>query len=319
MRRILCGALALMMSISFAAFAGCKDNNTSESGSGANGGVSASTGLEQSGNSSAGENQFVNHSNLLTYFENATGKVSLTAVMNMNIKTVSSVSDLCLGGESVEEITVDGQGRYTLKVTGYGGGIIKANNGGTLILKNLDIENESGSMEDSSTGFRAMYADFGGKTRFENCDIYGALQIHGDADVEFVGCNFYSQEQDMYAIWMTQGKALFKDCTFTGYRAIKLYEGSDHYTSLLDVYDVESVTVDGCTFRDISKKPGLAIDFMDEGESAVVIKDSFFLNCQDVKTGAVGVNGIYESRTQAAMDTVTIENVNVDGIPYGEE
>ena len=59
----------------------------------------------------------------------------------------------------------------------------------------------------------------------------------------------------MYAVWVSDGSVSFKGCTFTGWRAIKLYEGSDNsYTTLQDFYDVEKVYIEDCVFEDLRKK-----------------------------------------------------------------
>jgi len=298
---------------SSSAGATASENITSESSE-----AVTSSGAQESVTSESSEEEvWVNHGDLVEYFYNTQGKAALKANMDMEIITDYSTMDVEIGAPGVEEISIDGRGYYTLTVTGSGGGVIRTPEDGVLVFKNLNIKNESGSFDDQETGFRGGYADFGGKIRFENCKITASIQIHGEADVEFIDCAFVSELSDMYAIWMTQGKAKFTNCTFTGYRAIKLYEGSDHYSVLLPAYDVESLIVENCTFTDISKKPGLAIDLMADGETTIVIKDSTFNGCQNFKAGvAEGIDGVYESRLYTDGVNLTLENITVDGVFY---
>lgn len=308
-KKYLFGVSALALCAAFSLFGACiktGEGNGFESSSGSS--------VESNDSDSSANTGATSHRDLVSYFENAAGSVELTAKMNMVIGTNSTGADVLLGGEGTEQIVVDGSEIYSLTVQGAGGGVIQAANDGTLVFKNLLIKNTSGSY--AMNQHRAGYADFGGKLRFENCEIEGAIQLQGDAQAEFIDCSITSPAQDMYAVWFSDGAASFKNCTFQGPRAIKLYEGSDDQTTLQEYYDVASLTLEGCKFRDITQKPGLAIDVFAEGETTIVIKNCHFNNCQPWKAGSYeGIDGVYESRIDTTLISFTMEDIWVNGIP----
>lgn len=315
-------ALALGAVFTFAAVGCTAASGGSEDGSDSgvhSENVGGSTANSGTGNGGQSPSQKENHKKLNEYLSKATGNKELLAVMDMELTTNNSGVDIYLGSETVERITIDGDHSYTLTVKGYGGGCLQANNGGQLVFKNLTVKNEVDDASDVMFGKRAGYASFGGKVRFENCKFDGAIQIQDDAQAEFVDCTFESKEEDMYAVWFTDGSATFTGCSFSGYRAIKLYEGSDNFdrTEVQSQYDVLSLTIENCEFIDIVKKPALAIDFMDAGESSITIRNSKFNGCAAAKAGVKdGVDGLYESVTDPLAFTLIVENIIIDDIPY---
>lgn len=316
-------ALALGAVFTFAAV-GCGTGSGGSDGSENGSPTTSESGTLNNGGSVNGGNQNSpsqkeNHKDLNKYLSVATGNKELMACMNMELTTNNSGVDIYLGSETVETITINGDNVYTLTVKGYGGGCLQANNGGQLTFKNLTVKNTVDDASDVMFGKRKGYASFGGKVRFENCKFDGAIQIQDDAQAEFVNCTFESKQEDMYAVWFTDGSATFTGCSFSGYRAIKLYEGSDNFdrTEVQSQYDVVSLTIENCEFINIVKKPGLAIDFMDAGASSITIKDSKFNGCAAAKSGVKdGVDGLYESVTDPSAFTLIVENIVVDGVSY---
>jgi hypothetical protein len=229
------------------------------------------------------------------------------------VETSGLLRGTILGAQNAGELTIDGVNGAILTATGQGVGAIQGAEGTTLVFKNLtirDASNSAGSTADRRDG----YLEFGGKLRFENCTFACAAYLCDDADAEFVNCEFNSGAENMYAVWISDGSASFTECTFTGWRAIKLYEGSDNkYTSMQPHFDVVSVIVDGCLFDNLKKKPGLAIDVFAGKETSVVIKNSRFNGCQD-GDGIDCIDGVYESDVDTATLTFEIENVFVDGV-----
>lgn len=116
----------------------------------------------------------------------------------------------------------------------------------------------------------------GGSASFENCSFIGHFNDSGD---EFTST-------DMYGVWVNDADATFKDCYFTGTRAIKVYT---KYVPGI------KVIVDHCSFATLSVKPGLAITDK-AGNADINIFDSAFINTQ--RGGANGeryVAYIYET------------------------
>ena len=99
----------------------------------------------------------------------------------------------------------------------------------------------------------------------------------------------------MYDVWISGGTSSFTNCTFTGYRGIKIHEA---YGS-----DVDAVTVDGCTFFDLVKKPGLAIGTVN-ATTTISITNSTFRNCQ------AGDQGLYKYETDTDVTTFNFTDEN---------
>lgn len=156
-------------------------------------------------------------------------------------------------------------------VEGNGVQGVKVTNGALVTFKNLTITDDTRyNSEDGNNAWEFAYLEFEGKYQFENVKFADGIQIEGD-DSEFdcVNCDFISdgnpkrdagKQSNEYAVWICSGKLNFTNCDFTGYRGPKIHE---EYGS-----EVTAVYFDGCTFHDITKKPGIAVGrLLPEGES----------------------------------------------------
>ena len=214
-----------------------------------------------------------------------------------------------------KEVVIDGGGTGEFVATGSGVGDVRAAGDGTLIFKNMVIKDHSVSYTEGSWEYG--YLEFSGKVRFENCTFKSAISLESESDTDedifvFTDCKFISDTEtaawlptpsNMYLVWVSDGKATFTNCDFTGYRGLKMHEA---YGS-----DVDEVVVEGCTFHDISKKPGIAIGTINES-TKVSIKDCVFSLCQPGDQGLYA----YETDTDVSSFDFTYEN-NVIEIAEG--
>lgn len=199
-------------------------------------------------------------------------------------------------GAAVSKVTIDGKGFYTLTATGSGVGPIRAANGATLEFKNLTIADESESYAEGNWEFG--YLEFGGKLAFDNCKFVNAIMIEGET-AKFTDCEFNSNKTKEYAVWVNNGTTRFDNCTFEGPRGLKMHEA---YGS-----EVDAVYVEGCTFRNITEKPGIAIGTLNT-DTTVMVENSEFINCQPGDQG----NYMYETDTDLTIlfkqNLVEVEN-----------
>lgn len=209
-----------------------------------------------------------------------------------------------------KEVVVDGGGTGVFVATGAGVGDIRATGDGTLIFKNLTIVDHSVSYTETSWEFG--YLEYSGKVTFENCTFLSSITLESDNDTDeniftFTDCKFIGdteasdwnpEPEKMYLVWVSSGKSTFTNCEFTGYRALKMHEA---YGS-----NVDEVIVEGCTFHDISKKPGIAIGTID-ASTKVSVTNSSFIRCQPGDQGLYA----YESDTNVDTFNFTFENNEV--------
>ena len=250
---------------------------------------------------------------LTDYFYGGYNGNALYVSVKATVETSGLSKGTILGVKNAGELIIDGVNGATLTATGQGVGAIKGDEGTTLVFKNLtirDTSNSGGSTADRRDG----YLEFGGKLRFENCTFACAAYLCDDADAEFVDCSFDSGAENMYAMWISDGSASFTNCEFNGWRAIKLYEGSDNkYTSVQPHYDVETIVIDGCFFNGLKKKPGIAIDVFQGKETSITIKNTEFYGCKEwTKDSYEGLLSVYESDVDTSKITLVIENVTVN-------
>lgn len=198
----------------------------------------------------------------------------------------------------ISEVVINGNGK-TFTATGKGVGKIRLANGGKLTLNNLKIVDESVSYAEDSWEYG--YLEFGGVIRLEECDVVNAIMVSGET-AAFKSCSFNSHEDNQYAVWVDNGSAYFTDCTFKGARGLKTHEA---YGS-----EVVKITVDGCTFDNLTKKPGMAIGTVNE-ETAITIKNSLFIGCQPGDQSLY----IYETDTDVTTFTFVLENNEVHANP----
>ena len=239
--------------------------------------------------------------------ESASGAFYLKLSGEKELK-VSEEAITYLGGENVEIITFDGG---TINVTGYELGVIEAANAGTLTFKNLTLKDKTAN--DQRVAY-CNYIRLGGKLRFENCTL-DSIYLKNDAQAEFINCTFISSTSQWYSAWVADGSAQFENCTFKGYRAIKVNE--------FEKEDVLNVSINGCTFENILEKPGIAIGkfLTDSTNGAISIMNNKFINCQpwDTKGSVEGVDGIYESDVLTSEIDFTQENNTVEHMENDEE
>lgn len=202
-----------------------------------------------------------------------------------------------LGGEKTRSITIEGG---TINVTGGEVSVIEAANAGTLAFKNVTIKDKT---ENDQRVAYCNYIRFGGKLRFENCTI-DSIYLKNDAQAEFINCTFISSTSQWYSVWVADGSAQFDNCKFTGYRAIKINE--------FEKEDVLNVSISGCTFENISEKPGVVIGkfITDPLNGTISVTNNKFISCQpwDQDGSIEGVDGIYESDILTSEIAFTQEN-----------
>lgn len=200
--------------------------------------------------------------------------------------------------ESEAIVTINGND-YTITATGAGVGPIRAANGTLLTFNNVNFVDESVSYAEDSWEF--TYLEFAGKFKFTDCDFKDEISVDSEA-AEFVGCTFESNEENVYAVWVSNGSVSFtENCYFTGYRGIKMHEA---YGS-----EITAVTVEGCKFENITKKPGIAIGDLN-ADTQVAVENCEFVNVQAGDQGSY----VFESDTDVSAFTFeSEENKIVNG------
>lgn len=162
----------------------------------------------------------------------------------------------------------------TLTITGTGGGLDNIN------LKNIKVVDSTFyTSEKGENAWEFTYLELGGISTFVNVAFDDGVMSDGPMST-FVDCTFSGHNNDssahgtttMYGAWVYNGKATFTGCYFSGTRGLKV---CDQYAG-----EVSSVVVDACVFGPLSEKPGLAIDDREERSFNIVIKNSYFIDCQ---------------------------------------
>ncbi|MBQ8686110.1 MAG: right-handed parallel beta-helix repeat-containing protein [Clostridia bacterium] len=250
---------------------------------------------ETYGEPSTPETPVVDDRPLNERLETVTGAYTLT-VSGANELIVSDDGATQLGVDGAEIVVDGGADGATVRATGDGAGAIQAE--GSLTFKNITFKDETpkGVLEPN-------YLAFDGVLRFENCVFEDSISLKTNTNASFVDCRFISSISRCYSVWVTSGSAYFTNCTFTGYRGLKIHEAS---TSV----DVVEVTVDGCTFQDLTEKVGVVIGLLGVDPSTVSIKNSAFNNCQpwDSDGSIEGVDGLYETDMYTSEFTFITEN-----------
>ena len=345
MRKHLCRLLSLALCGAFAMLGGCsfvdlrdkltsgseekQESSISETASEVEESESSSAPKDSSVSTSDNEEQaseeeenvsLVYNAELCQYFTNLVNGNTLYVNSVATVKTTGNLSGTIIGDGEAEEIFIDGKYGATLTATGSGIGAIKGAEGTTLVFKNLTIRDNS-IVSSSTSDRREGYLEFGGKLRFENCKFACAAYLCDDADAEFINCEFNSGAENLYAMWISDGSATFKNCEFEGWRAIKLYEGSDNrYTSVQPHFDVENILIEGCLFEGLQKKPGIAIDVFQGEATSIIIRNSEFNRCKQWTNDSYeGLLNVYESDVDTSTITFVLEEVTSDGNPVDWE
>lgn len=196
---------------------------------------------------------------------------------------------------NLEEVNIQGSGwDSAFEATGSGVGPISSGEDAWTTIKDITVKDSSVSYAEGSWEYG--YLEFAGKLRCVNVNFVNAIMFEGE-EAEFIDCTFNSNMTKEYAVWVANGKATFTNCTFTGPRGLKTHEA---YGS-----EVESIVVDGCSFVDISEKPGMAIGTVNAATS-ITIKNSEFISVQ------AGDQGLYAYETDTDVTTFNFVFKNND-------
>ncbi len=192
-------------------------------------------------------------------------------------------------------MTIQGEGNAVVIFEGDG-----ANN--TLVgvtLKDLTVLDETTSYNESS--WELGYLELANVTA-ENVVFENGIMIDGvstfatEYNSSFTNCTFVGKTDGglkMYGAWVNSGSALFSNCTFTGTRGLKVHEA---YGS-----EVSVITVENCTFKNLTEKPGVALGTLN-AETTIAINKCTFTNVQPGDQGMY----IYESDTDVSAFDFTI-------------
>lgn len=248
------------------------------------------------------DNQYDEGATFGTYIELEAGADLLAAMasaeadMPLTIKLNGDVEWPTDGHHGENDITpassivIDGNG-HTITATGAGVTPL-GDDTAPMTLKNVKIVDNSVSYKEGAWEF--TYLEMGGSAL--TCDnVTFADEIQTGTNATFTNCSFESNEESVYAVWVEDGSATFTGCTFTGYRGLKMHE--DYGT------EISSVIVKDCTFRDITKKPGIAIGTLN-ADTTVSITGSTFINCQE------GDQGLYIYETDTDVTTFNFAEAN---------
>ncbi len=208
--------------------------------------------------------------------------------------TISLLEDAVYDFGTASNQTVDAKGVKIVgayQVTFQGDGANNTFSNATFVNVTV-VDKTSCYAEDSwEFGYLEMADITAEKVVFEN-----GIMIDGTSS--FTNCTFTGKTEDgldMYGVWVNDGSAAFKSCTFTGTRGLKAHE---EYGS-----EVTAVTVDTCTFVDLTQKPGIALGTLND-DTTVTIKDSTFTNTQP------GDQKLYIYESDTNVDTFTFINEN---------
>ena len=203
--------------------------------------------------------------------------------------------------------------------TAEGAGGIMGDAGATVNFENVNfVDKTHYDYENGETAWEFTYLEFQGSAyTFTNCTFQNTVMFNGNGVSAINNCVFYgkatleSNQPNEYAAWVTTS-ANFEGCTFASlYRGLKI--ANKYHTGNSGEY---TVVIDGCTFTDISKKPGVVIDnknFNDDiaAFSSITIKNSKFTNVQPGDQ----YNYIYETdNTHPTLENNTIVLTTAAGL-----
>ena len=188
-------------------------------------------------------------------------------------------------------LTINANG-HKIIATGDGVGPIRMANGGKLIFNDAIFVDQSVSYNENA--WELGYLEMAGNLEFNDCIFENAIMVCGGTannttagNAVFNNCKFNSHKDSEYGVWVSGKNAEFNNSLFEGPRGLKMHEA---YGS-----EIEKVVVNGCTFKELSQKPGIAIGDVN-AETTVEIKNSVFDNCQPGDQGLY----MYETDTDVA-------------------
>jgi len=191
-----------------------------------------------------------------------------------------------------KQVTINGNG-HTLTFTGAGVGEFGVKDG-LLVLNDLNIVDNSVSYNEGA--WELTYLEMA-SVKATNVNFKDEITLEGEV-AEFKDCTFLSNEENVYAAWISSGSVAFENCYFTGYRGLKMHED---YGS-----EIKKVVVNECVFENITKKPGIAIGNLNN-DTEVVITNNEFILCQPGDQNKY----IYETDTDVTTFNFTEENNDV--------
>ena len=201
-------------------------------------------------------------------------------------------SDALYNAGVAKQVTINGNG-HTLTFTGAGVGEFGVKDG-LLVLNDLNIVDNSVSYNEGA--WELTYLEMA-SIKATNVNFKDEITLEGEV-AEFKDCTFLSNEENVYAAWISSGSVAFEKCHFTGYRGLKMHED---YGS-----EIKKVVVNECVFENITKKPGIAIGDLN-ADTEVVITNNEFIMCQAGDQG----NYMYETDTNVNTFNFTEENNDV--------
>ena len=201
-------------------------------------------------------------------------------------------SDALYNAGVAKQVTINGNG-HTLTFTGAGVGEFGVKDG-LLVLNDLNIVDNSVSYNEGA--WELTYLEMA-SVKATNVNFMDEITLEGEV-AEFKDCTFLSNEENVYAAWISSGSVAFENCYFTGYRGLKMHEA---YGS-----EIKKVVVNECVFENITKKPGIAIGDLNK-DTEVVITNNEFIMCQAGDQG----NYMYETDTNVNSFNFTEENNDV--------
>ena len=201
-----------------------------------------------------------------------------------------------------ETVTIQGEGeKSVILFDGNGVGQVRAANGAKVIFKDITIQDNSVSYNESA--WELTYLEFAGNLEFNNVTFNSGISLEtvngeNELNAKFTNCKFISSEDSVYGVWVSDGTSTFDNCKFQGTRGLKMHED---YGS-----EIKKVAIDGCEFGPLSKKPGIAIGDLN-ANTEVTIKNSSFIDCQ---AGDLN-NYAYETDTDVTTFAFTWSNNSV--------
>lgn len=210
---------------------------------------------------------------------------------------------------ATKSVIVIGENKNKVTITGSGVWGIEPN-GVAMTFKNIALYDDTRyEYENGNDAWEFAYLELGGDMKFLDCDITDGVMMTGN-NATFINCNFVADgnakrktPSEEYNPWVANGNATFTGCTFTGYRAIKVHE---QYGT-----KVGTVIVDGCTFKNVTEKPGVVFGTL-ASDVVVTIKNSSFINCAEGSSSKVArVPHVIESDTKLDAFHLTLENNTV--------
>ena len=209
-----------------------------------------------------------------------------------HVTNAGNGSDALYNAGVAKQVTINGNG-HTLTFTGAGVGEFGVKDG-LLVLNDLNIVDNSVSYNEGA--WELTYLEMA-SVKATNVNFKDEITLEGEV-AEFKDCTFLSNEENVYAAWISSGSVAFEKCHFTGWRGLKMHED---YGS-----EIKKVVVNECVFENITKKPGIAIGDLN-ADTEVVITNNEFIMCQAGDQG----NYMYETDTDVTTFKFTEKNNDV--------